>query len=40
MNTPDLASWWMPFTANRHFKSQPRLLAEAQEVAARHLTFA
>ncbi|MFM9935183.1 MAG: aspartate aminotransferase family protein [Novosphingobium sp.] len=30
MNTPDLASWWMPFTANRHFKSQPRLLAEAQ----------
>ncbi len=30
MNTPDLASWWMPFTANRQFKSQPRLLAEAR----------
>ena len=30
MNTPDLASWWMPFTANRQFKTQPRLLAEAQ----------
>ena len=30
MNAPDLASWWMPFTANRQFKTQPRLLAEAQ----------
>jgi beta-alanine--pyruvate transaminase len=30
MNTPDLASWWMPFTANRQFKTQPRLLAEAR----------
>ncbi|KPF81357.1 MULTISPECIES: aspartate aminotransferase family protein [unclassified Novosphingobium] len=30
MNTPDLAAWWMPFTANRQFKSQPRLLAEAR----------
>jgi beta-alanine--pyruvate transaminase len=30
MNTPDLAAWWMPFTANRQFKSSPRLLAEAR----------
>lgn len=30
MNTPDLAAWWMPFTANRQFKAQPRLLAEAR----------
>jgi beta-alanine--pyruvate transaminase len=30
MNAPDLASWWMPFTANRQFKAQPRLLAEAR----------
>ena len=30
MNAPDLASWWMPFTANRQFKGQPRLLAEAR----------
>ncbi|MEI6643890.1 MAG: aspartate aminotransferase family protein [Novosphingobium sp.] len=30
MNKPDLAAWWMPFTANRQFKSNPRLLAEAR----------
>ncbi len=24
-----LDEWWMPFTANRHFKSAPRLLAKA-----------
>ncbi|OZI17452.1 aspartate aminotransferase family protein [Bordetella genomosp. 7] len=27
---PDLSHLWMPFTANRHFKSQPRLLASAK----------
>jgi beta-alanine--pyruvate transaminase len=27
---PDLEAFWMPFTANRQFKSQPRLLATAQ----------
>jgi beta-alanine--pyruvate transaminase len=25
----DLAAWWMPFTANRHFKDKPRMLAKA-----------
>ena len=25
----DIAAWWMPFTANRAFKSEPRLLASA-----------
>jgi beta-alanine--pyruvate transaminase len=30
MNMPDLAAWWMPFTANRQFKASPRLLAEAR----------
>ena len=29
-NTPDLAHWWMPFTANRQFKAAPRLLARAK----------
>ena len=28
-NRPDLAAWWMPFTANRQFKADPRLLAAA-----------
>ena len=28
-NRPDLAAWWMPFTANRQFKADPRLLTEA-----------
>jgi len=27
---PPLDSWWMPFTANRQFKSAPMLLARAQ----------
>ncbi len=26
---PDLQAFWMPFTANRHFKAKPRLLARA-----------
>ncbi len=25
----DLSAWWMPFTANRQFKSKPRMLARA-----------
>jgi beta-alanine--pyruvate transaminase len=25
----DLSAWWMPFTANRHFKAAPMLLARA-----------
>ncbi|MDS1138833.1 aspartate aminotransferase family protein [Pusillimonas sp. SM2304] len=29
-NIPDLSNLWMPFTANRQFKEQPRLLAKAQ----------
>ncbi len=29
MNRPDLSNLWMPFTANRQFKSSPRLLAAA-----------
>ncbi|MFZ9508228.1 MAG: aspartate aminotransferase family protein [Burkholderiaceae bacterium] len=29
MTTPDLSSWWMPFTANRNFKANPRMLARA-----------
>lgn len=28
--TPDLDAFWMPFTANRQFKQQPRLLARAE----------
>src|SRR3546814_12493443 len=27
---PDLSHLWMPFTANRQFKSQPRMLAGAK----------
>ena len=27
---PDLSSYWMPFTANRDFKKNPRLIASAQ----------
>src|SRR5690625_3077548 len=30
MNHPDLSNLWMPFTANRQFKSSPRLLASAK----------
>jgi beta-alanine--pyruvate transaminase len=26
----DLSAFWMPFTANRQFKSAPRLLAKAK----------
>jgi beta-alanine--pyruvate transaminase len=26
----DLEAWWMPFTANRQFKTSPRLLAKAE----------
>jgi beta-alanine--pyruvate transaminase len=26
---PDLGAYWMPFTANRHFKHKPRMLARA-----------
>ncbi len=29
-NTPDLSNLWMPFTANRQFKEQPRLLAKSK----------
>src|SRR5690606_32291314 len=29
-NIPDLSHLWMPFTANRQFKEQPRLLAKAE----------
>jgi beta-alanine--pyruvate transaminase len=29
-NAPDLSAFWMPFTANRQFKAEPRLLAEAK----------
>jgi beta-alanine--pyruvate transaminase len=31
-NTLDLASYWMPFTANRQFKANPRLLSGAKGV--------
>src|SRR5699024_3100852 len=30
MTQPDLSNLWMPFTANRQFKSNPRLLASAK----------
>ncbi len=29
-NRPDMSNLWMPFTANRQFKSHPRLLAKAK----------
>lgn len=28
----DLSSWWMPFTDNRYFKDNPRLLVAAQDM--------
>ncbi|MGH6963425.1 MAG: aminotransferase class III-fold pyridoxal phosphate-dependent enzyme, partial [Phenylobacterium sp.] len=28
-NRPDLSAYWMPFTANRQFKADPRLLVSA-----------
>ena len=27
---PDLQSYWMPFTANRQFKRDPRFVVDAQ----------
>jgi beta-alanine--pyruvate transaminase len=29
-NEPDLSAYWMPFTANRQFKANPRILAGAE----------
>ena len=29
-NRPDLSAYWMPFTANRQFKADPRLLVAAK----------
>ena len=29
MTTPSLDAFWMPFTANRHFKANPRMLVSA-----------
>ncbi|WP_337186800.1 aspartate aminotransferase family protein [Phenylobacterium sp.] len=31
-NRPDLSNYWMPFTANRQFKADPRLVVAAQGV--------
>lgn len=31
-NDPDLAAYWMPFTANRQFKAAPRLFSSARGV--------
>ena len=28
----DLRAFWMPFTANRHFKSNPRMLVSAKDM--------
>ena len=28
----DLSAWWMPFTANRQFKANPRMLARAEDM--------
>jgi beta-alanine--pyruvate transaminase len=36
-NEPDLSAYWMPFTANRQFKANPRLLTSA---AGMHYTAA
>ena len=35
----DLSSFWMPFTANRQFKKNPRILASADTVSYTHLTM-
>ena len=35
-NRPDLAAFWMPFTANRQFKADPRLLVAASGMYYRH----
>ena len=29
-NRPDLSAYWMPFTANRQFKANPRMLVSAE----------
>jgi beta-alanine--pyruvate transaminase len=29
-NAPDMSAYWMPFTANRQFKAEPRLLVSAK----------
>ena len=29
-NTASLEAFWMPFTANRQFKAEPRLIASAE----------
>jgi beta-alanine--pyruvate transaminase len=29
-NTLDMSSYWMPFTANRQFKSEPRIITAAE----------
>ncbi len=34
-NAPDLDAWWMPFTANRRFKSSPRIFTAAKGVRYR-----
>ena len=31
-NTASLDAFWMPFTANRQFKAEPRLIASAEGV--------
>ena len=28
----DLEAWWLPFTANRSFKSRPRMIARAKDM--------
>ena len=37
---PDTDAFWMPFTSNRQFKAQPRLVASAEGVAFRTPTAA
>lgn len=32
MQAQNLDAWWMPFTANRHFKANPRLLVSANGI--------
>lgn len=34
VDTPDMSAFWMPFTANRQFKSAPGLLASAKGIGA------
>jgi beta-alanine--pyruvate transaminase len=35
-NRPDLSAYWMPYTANRQFKADPRLLVGASGMYYRH----